>query len=62
MVEPTETETKETLDSFARTMEEISTVIDKDAEKVAHGPYNTVIGRLDEVLAARSPVLRWRKA
>jgi len=62
MVEPTETETKETLDSFARAMEEISTVIDKDAEKVAHGPYNTVVGRLDEVLAARSPVLRWQKA
>jgi glycine dehydrogenase subunit 2 len=62
MIEPTETESKETLDTFARTMEEIAQAIDKDADRVAHGPYNTVVGRLDEVRAARSPVLRWQKA
>jgi len=61
MIEPTDTETKETLDAFARTMEEIAKDIDEDAEKVAHGPYNTVVGRLDEVRAARSPILRWKK-
>jgi glycine dehydrogenase subunit 2 len=61
MIEPTETEAKETLDAFAKTMETIAKDIDEDAEKVAHGPYNTVVGRLDEVRAARSPVLRWKK-
>lgn len=61
MIEPTDTEAKETLDDFARTMEEIARDIDEDAEKVAHGPYNTVVGRLDEVRAARSPILRWKK-
>jgi glycine dehydrogenase subunit 2 len=61
MIEPTETEAKETLDAFINTMEEIAKDIDIDAEKVAHGPYNTVVGRLDEVRAARSPILRWEK-
>lgn len=61
MIEPTDTEAKETLDAFAQTMEEIARDIDEDAEKVAHGPYNTVVGRLDEVRAARSPILRWKK-
>ncbi|MDY6826105.1 MAG: aminomethyl-transferring glycine dehydrogenase subunit GcvPB [Bacillota bacterium] len=61
MIEPTETETKETLDAFAEAMAEIAKDIDEDAEKVAHGPYNTVVGRLDEVQAARNPVLRWEK-
>lgn len=61
MIEPTDTEAKETLDAFAQTMEEIARDIDEDAEKIAHGPYNTVVGRLDEVRAARSPILRWKK-
>jgi glycine dehydrogenase subunit 2 len=61
MIEPTETEAKETLDAFIGAMEDIAKDIDADAEKVAHGPYNTVVGRLDEVRAARSPVLRWKK-
>jgi glycine dehydrogenase subunit 2 len=61
MIEPTDTESRETLDAFAATMEEIARDIEADAEHVAHGPYNTVVGRLDEVRAARSPVLRWKK-
>jgi len=61
MVEPTDTEAKETLDAFAEVMKKISEDIDEDAEKVAHGPYNTVVGRLDEVRAARNPVMRWEK-
>ncbi len=60
MVEPTETESKETLDAFVWAMEEIARDIDEDAEKVARGPYHTVVGRLDEVRAARSPVLSWQ--
>lgn len=62
MVEPTDTEAKETLDAFAEVMKQISADIDEDAEKVAHGPYNTVVGRLDEVRAARNPVMRWEKS
>lgn len=61
MIEPTDTESKETLDAFAAAMEEIARDIDQEAEKVAAGPYTTVVGRLDEVRAARSPVLRWEK-
>lgn len=61
MIEPNDTEAKETLDAFAATMEQIAKDIDEDAEKVAHGPYNTVVGRLDEVKAVRNPVLIWQK-
>lgn len=61
MIEPNDTEAKETLDAFAATMEQIAKDIDEDAENVAHGPYNTVVGRLDEVKAVRSPVLIWKK-
>ncbi len=61
MIEPTDTESRETLDAFAATMEEIARDIEADAEHVSHGPYNTVVGRLDEVRAARSPVLRWKR-
>ena len=61
MIEPTETETKETLDAFAGAMEDIAKEINEDVEKVVHGPYHTVVGRLDEVRAARNPVLRWNK-
>lgn len=61
MIEPTETESRQTLDAFARTMEEIAVAIDRNAEEITHGPYNTVVGRLDEVRAARSPILRWQK-
>ncbi len=61
MTEPNDTESKETLDAYARAMEEIAEEIEKDAEKVAAGPYYTVVGRLDEVRAARNPVLRWQK-
>ncbi len=61
MIEPNDTEAKETLDAFAATMEQIAKDIDEDAEKVAQGPYKTVVGRLDEVRAVRNPVLIWEK-
>ncbi|WP_202076661.1 aminomethyl-transferring glycine dehydrogenase subunit GcvPB [Caldalkalibacillus salinus] len=59
MVEPTETETKETLDEFINVMIKIATEAEEDAEKVQDAPHTTVVGRLDEVTAARKPVLRW---
>lgn len=59
MVEPTETESKETLDSFAATMEEINRLIEEDVTKIKEAPYTTVVGRLDEVNAARNPCVCW---
>ncbi|WP_027893159.1 aminomethyl-transferring glycine dehydrogenase subunit GcvPB [Calidithermus chliarophilus] len=56
MVEPTETESKETLEAFARVMGE---VIRKDKEWLEGAPYTTPVRRLDEVQANRRPKLRW---
>jgi glycine dehydrogenase subunit 2 len=59
MIEPTETETKETLDAFAETLVRIS---QEPPELVAEAPHTTPISRPDEVRAARQPVLSWRAA
>ncbi len=61
MVEPTETESKETLDRFIKTMKEIAAESEKDPEMVKTAPHTTPVGRLDETLAARKPILRWKK-
>ena len=53
MVEPTETETKETLDEFIGIMEELADLAEKDPEAFKEVPKNTPVGRLDEVKAAR---------
>jgi len=57
MIEPTETESKSTLDQFVEAMLEIADEIDSDPEKLKGAPYGAPVGRLDEVAAARSPVL-----
>jgi glycine dehydrogenase subunit 2 len=57
MVEPTETESKETLDAFAETLFRI---IEEDADLLHDAPHTTPISRPDEVLAARQPILTWR--
>ncbi|SIS36924.1 aminomethyl-transferring glycine dehydrogenase subunit GcvPB [Salimicrobium flavidum] len=59
MIEPTETEAKETLDGFIETMEKIAEEVKKDPEIVQEAPYSTVVGRLDETTAARKPVLKY---
>lgn len=59
MFEPTETESMETLDRFADTILAIALEAEKDPEIVRNAPYSTVVSRLDEVKAARIPVLRW---
>lgn len=56
MVEPTETETKETLEAFAQAMGE---VLQKGHDWMAGAPYTTPVRRLDEVQANRKPKLRW---
>jgi len=59
MIEPTETETPETLDGFIEAMLEIAREAKEDPELVKSAPYSTPVRRLDEARAARKPVLRW---
>jgi glycine dehydrogenase subunit 2 len=61
MIEPTETESKETLDSFIDTMIQIAKEAEENPEIVQEAPHTTVINRLDETKAARQPVLRYTK-
>ncbi len=58
MVEPTETETRETLDSFAAAIAAILQEAAADPEIAAGAPYSTPVRRLDEVAAAKNPVIR----
>jgi len=60
MVEPTETEGREELDLFIDAMKSIAAEAAEDPEVLKHAPLTTKVGRLDEVAAARKPVLRWR--
>ena len=62
MIEPTETESKETLDAFCDAMIQIAKEVEENPEIVQHAPHTTVINRLDETKAARHPVLRYTKA
>jgi glycine cleavage system P protein (glycine dehydrogenase) subunit 2 len=58
MVEPTETETRESLDAFADAIEEILAEAERDPELLKQAPYTTPVRRLDETAAARRPVVR----
>jgi glycine dehydrogenase subunit 2 len=62
MIEPTETETKQTIDSFVEAMIAIRREADETPDLVKQAPHNTRVGRLDEARAARQPKLRWRAA
>jgi glycine dehydrogenase subunit 2 len=59
MIEPTETESRETLDGFADTLLKIAT---EDPEILHQAPLTTAVSRPDEVAAARFPVLKWTPA
>ena len=59
MVEPTETESRATLDHFAAVMRQIARECQDSPDVVREAPRHQVVGRLDEVSAARKPVLRW---
>ncbi|MBI2324981.1 MAG: aminomethyl-transferring glycine dehydrogenase subunit GcvPB [Chloroflexi bacterium] len=61
MIEPTETEPKETLDAFADALLRIADRVDTDAASLHDAPVTAPIRRLDEVSAARKPVLRWQR-
>ena len=59
MIEPTETESKETLDKFAETLRIIA---QEDPELLHDAPHSTLISRPDEVAAARTPILKWSRS
>ncbi|MBQ1866483.1 MAG: aminomethyl-transferring glycine dehydrogenase subunit GcvPB [Bacteroidales bacterium] len=60
MIEPTETESKETIDLFIETMRKIAAEAAEDPAILQGAPHNTPIGRPDETAAARHPVLRYK--
>ena len=60
MIEPTETESLETLDGFIEAMRSIAREVEEEPHLLADAPHNTPVGRLDEARAARQPDLRWR--
>lgn len=60
MIEPTETESMETLDAFVDTMIKIAKEAVESPELLKNAPHNTPVKRVDEVKAARNPVLRWK--
>ena len=59
MIEPTETETLETLDSFIDAMLAIAREAKEEPDLVKTAPHSTPVSRLDEARAARKPILRW---
>ncbi|MDN5873884.1 MAG: aminomethyl-transferring glycine dehydrogenase subunit GcvPB, partial [Sinobacteraceae bacterium] len=60
LIEPTETESKQTLDAFVDAMTAIRAEAEADPEKLKNAPYTTPVRRLDEVRAAKHPDLRWQ--
>ena len=60
MIEPTESESKESLDLFIEAMKDIAEEVEEHPEIVLEAPHNTRISRLDETMAARKPILRWK--
>jgi len=59
MIEPTETESRETLEAFAAAMIAIKREAESDPETVKSAPHSTPVRKVDAVLAARKPVLKW---
>ena len=57
MIEPTETESKETIDKFIKVMIQIAL---EDSECIKSAPHNTIINRLDDVKAVRNPILKYK--
>ena len=62
MIEPTETESKETLDAFIAALRDIVATAEREPERILATPVETVVGRVDETRAARQPDLRWTPA
>ncbi len=62
LIEPTETESVETLDAFADALVAIAEEADRDPDVIRSAPHTAPVRRLDEAAAARNPNLRWRPA
>src|ERR1700690_59098 len=60
MIEPTESESREECDFFIEAMRSIAAEAEANPELVKTAPHSTRVGRLDEVAAARKPILRWK--
>ncbi len=60
MIEPTENESKDTLDGFIAVMRQIAEEAKTDPDQVKSAPHTTPIGRVDDVLAAKHPVTTYR--
>ena len=60
MIEPTESEPKEELDLFIEAMRSIAEEVEEDPQIALNAPHSTRVSRLDEVAAARKPILRWK--
>ena len=60
MIEPTESESLEELDLFVEAMRSIAREVEETPEVVKSAPHSTRVSRLDEVAAARKPILRWK--
>jgi len=60
MIEPTETESKATLDVYIDVMKEIAKEVEENPDILHSAPHNTPVRRLDEVTAARKPDLHWK--
>jgi glycine dehydrogenase subunit 2 len=60
MIEPTESESKEEMDLFIEAMRSIAEEVEEDPQMVLAAPHSTRVSRLDEVTAARKPILRWK--
>ena len=61
MIEPTETESKRELDLFASAMISIAKEVEENPDLVKSAPYSTRTGKVDEVTAARKPIVRWKR-
>jgi glycine dehydrogenase subunit 2 len=61
MIEPTETESRETLDRFAAVLGRIAREAAENPELLRQAPTRTPVERIDEVLAAKHPVVRWTR-
>ena len=60
MIEPTENESKDTIDGFIAVMRKIAEEARTNPDIVKSAPHNTPIGRVDDVLAAKQPVVKFR--
>ncbi|MDD3170931.1 MAG: aminomethyl-transferring glycine dehydrogenase subunit GcvPB [Bacilli bacterium] len=60
MIEPTENESRETIDDFIKVMKKIAVEAKETPELLHNAPHNTIVKRLDEVKAARFPIVKYK--